>query len=206
MSGHYRPRERLIEQDLARELGVSRTSLREALRRLVAEGLLVVIHRRGTFVVELSEDDLKEIYSLRLALEVLAVETLIETITPAQIKELRDLLVEMGQPLAPTDIRTRVDRDLRFHEAICRFSGHSRLFAIWSKMGDQLRSYFATDYRLGDEPGIVETHRALLDCIEARDKEAALATLRQHILEAAARVGRSGLVRSSSSSLEVATR
>src|SRR5690349_11978372 len=83
LKGELRPGERLIEGELAERLGVSRAPLREALKQLIAEGLLVNVSRRGTTVIELTEKDIREIFSLRMALESLAVELITPTITPA---------------------------------------------------------------------------------------------------------------------------
>jgi DNA-binding GntR family transcriptional regulator len=188
VKGYFRPGQRLIEEELASQLGVSRLPLGRAFAQLVSEGLLQKVNHRGTFVVELSAKDLRESYSLRCALEMLAVETLIDTCTAEKLGELRSLVQEMEQLAAAEDNWHLVDVEMRFHSALCRLSGNSRLYAAWSVIYSQLQCFFATDFRYQQDPHVASGHQHIVDCIAAGDKPAATSAVREHIQTSAERV------------------
>jgi len=104
VAGSFRPGERLNEASLCEQFGVSRAPVREALKQLVAEGLLVKIPHKGCFVVELTAKDIREIYSLRHALEILAVKLVVENVVPEQLEPLRMILTEMKASIDQRDI------------------------------------------------------------------------------------------------------
>lgn len=183
-SGALAPGERLVEQNLCEELGVSRAPLREALRQLMGEGLVVAVPHKGTSVVELTRDDMLEIYRLRAALEPLAVERLIELGDPAHLADLRGIIAELEAALPERDPATVAALDMRFHERMCELSGLPRLLAAWRSLGNQLRSYFTVADYFYDNRSMVENHEQLVRVIEERDLERALALLQQHILGA----------------------
>jgi DNA-binding GntR family transcriptional regulator len=186
--GDFYPGERLSEEKLAEKFKVSRAPIREAFRELVKEGLLIHIPRKGTYVIELNETDIKEIYSLRQALELLAVEILVDKINPEQIEILKCLIEEMKVSLNAKDVLNTMQLDMRFHEELCRFSGHSRLLKTWLSISSQLRSFFASTERLYEDSQLVERHQTLVQSIASGDKQAAKETLRNHITDAANRL------------------
>jgi DNA-binding GntR family transcriptional regulator len=184
-AGDLQPGERLIEMDLAEKLGISRAALRESLRDLTAEGLLVTKPHHGTFVVELSETDVAEIYSLREALETLAVELLVDRATEADLDVLRDIGRRMRKAVEDRDQREIVDLDMEFHETLCKLSGHSRLHQTWSRMAGQLLTFFAKADPLYDDDEFVDRHLAMIDSIASGDRAEAMAAIREHISNAA---------------------
>lgn len=188
VSGKLLPGQRLIETEMAETFSVSRAPLREALRQLSADGLVQIIPRKGTFVVELSDDDIREIYSLRLALESLATEILMKDITAKQLTTLQAVIEEMEKAQRQSERWRLVGLDIRFHELICRMSGHSRLYKAWSRMGDQLRSYFAAADYLLEDTQIIHSHKQLIAAISGGDEKEAYETLRVHIVAAAERL------------------
>src|SRR5574344_2068817 len=95
ISGVLRPGERLMEIQLAEELGVSRTPVREAIRKLELEGFVIMIPRRGTYVANLSIKDINDVYEIRISLDVLAAGLAAERIEPEEIAELNRLLLEI---------------------------------------------------------------------------------------------------------------
>jgi DNA-binding GntR family transcriptional regulator len=185
VSGDLRPGERLNETTLCEHFGVSRAPLREALKQLSADGLLISVPHKGSFVVELTVQDVREIYSLRQALEALAVELLVETITAEQIEALNSIIDEMREAVANGDMWAVVDLDMRLHQTICEFSGHGRLYISWVRMGDLLRTFFAAARPLYDDYQVTERHIVLVDAIASGDKEKAVSTLKEHISNAA---------------------
>lgn len=188
ISGEVQPGQRLIEAELADTFGVSRAPLREALRELSADGLVQIVPRRGTFVVKLSDDDIREIYSLRLALESLAVEVLVDKSTPDQLAALQEIIQEIKGALQQSDKWRVVQLDMRFHELMCALSGHSRLTKAWLRMSDQLHSFFAAADHLYEDKQIIERHQLLVDAIASGSREDALAAIREHIVNAADRL------------------
>lgn len=188
ISGALSPGERLIEESLAEKFGVSRAPLREALKELAAAGLVVIIPRKGTFVVELTERDIWEIYTLRIALETTAVEILAGTIEPEQIETLHTLIDEMRDALRGDERESIVELDMELHESLCQFCGHTRLYEAWRRIADQLLSFLAAADQLYDDSQIIERHLTLVDAIASGNRELAVETIHEHILNAADRL------------------
>jgi DNA-binding GntR family transcriptional regulator len=188
LMGELKAGARLIEAELAERLGISRAPVREALKQLVAEGLLVNVPRRGTTVIELTEKDIREIFSLRTALEAMAVELITPTISADQIAQLDRLVKEMSAVAVTQDEAKIVDLEMRFHELLCKLSGHSRLHAAWLQMGVQLRAFFAAADPQYDNREYTERHETLLAAIASGDAAHAVATLREHVADGADRV------------------
>ena len=112
------PGERLMEIPLAEELGVSRTPIREAIRILEQEGLVVMIPRRGTYVADMSLKDVTEVFELRSILEELAAELAAERITNEEIEALEQHLVEIGNYMNENNLDKVVQADILFHEIL----------------------------------------------------------------------------------------
>jgi DNA-binding GntR family transcriptional regulator len=183
-SGALAPGERLVEQTLSEELGVSRAPVREALRQLTGEGLVVAVPHKGTTVVELSKDDIREIYRLRAALEPLAVERLIELADPAHLADLRDIIAQIGAAMPERDPIAVAALDMRFHERLCELSGLTRLLTAWRGLGNQLRSYFTVADYFYDDYSMVDNHEQIVRAIELSDLDHAYEVVQRHILGA----------------------
>jgi DNA-binding GntR family transcriptional regulator len=94
----------------------------------------------------------------------------------------------MKVSLNAKDVLNTMQLDMRFHEELCRFSGHSRLLKTWLSISSQLRSFFASTERLYEDSQLVERHQTLVQSIASGDKQAAKETLRNHITDAANRL------------------
>jgi GntR family transcriptional regulator, gluconate operon transcriptional repressor len=185
LAGGFRPGEHLVEAKIAEQLAISRGPVREAFKLLRAEGLLKEEPRRGTFVVSLSADDVREIYGLRAALEGRAARMLARRRDPGALERLRsladeiDAAVKAGSP-------ARVSRaDLAFHQALCQLSGNARIVEVFDRYVPTLRGLLQLDelvLRSLDE--VSSQHRPLLQAIEAGDEEAAAAAFEAHSEEA----------------------
>lgn len=183
LSGRLSPGERLSEQDLAKSLKVSRGPIREALDRLERQGL-VISHPNGrSYVARLSRQDLEEVYSLRIALETLAVQLASRCATSRALEDLQAVVDAMAA-FKNGDLTEQqaAEMDLRFHDALCRASNNKRLYDIWSNLRPQLhilllsRNVADPDFR----NLAVKTHQAILDAIRARDEERATALMQAH--------------------------
>jgi DNA-binding GntR family transcriptional regulator len=171
--GRLRPGQRLNEQWLATEMGVSRPPLREAIRVLEQEGLVVSVPRRGAFVRQLTGDDIFEIYVVRCALEGMAAELLVASADEESTAQLQRIIDRVESPTTD-DLRAKIDEDLQFHRTLVRLSGNVRLAAMWEQLAGQLRlaltlvdpSFFDVDY-------VELTHRSLVEAIARGDSVAA---------------------------------
>jgi GntR family transcriptional regulator of gluconate operon len=185
LSGGLRQGERLIEAHIAEQLGISRGPLREAFKALRAEGLVVDVPNRGTFVVRLSSTDVREIFDLRAAIETHAARTLAQRAGKAQVRELRTLLERLEAAAASGDVRAVSRADLAFHEAVCRLSGNRRLHAVFTRDVPTMQALIKIDDQLYHSlADMAREHRPLLEAIETRAPEAAAAGFEAHIDQA----------------------
>lgn len=182
IDGTFSPGERLMEIQLADEMGVSRTPVREAIRKLELEGFVVMIPRRGTYVADISIRDITEIYEIRTCLDVLSAGLAAERITDEELEALNRLLVEIGQYIAENNMEKIVEADTAFHDILYQASRNERLRSIINNLREQLTGIRG---RSMSYPGrLVETmdeHRALVDSIATRDVERAQNAARVHI-------------------------
>lgn len=182
IDGTFSPGERLMEIQLADEMGVSRTPVREAIRKLELEGFVVMIPRRGAYVADISIRDITEIYEIRTCLDVLSAGLAAERITDEELEALNRLLVEIGQYIAENNMEKIVEADTAFHDILYQASRNERLRSIINNLREQLTGIRG---RSMSYPGrLVETmdeHRALVDSIAARDVERAQNAARVHI-------------------------
>lgn len=183
--GTLAPGTRLLEVEAARQLGVSRGPLREALRILESEGLISSEPGHGSHVVQISERDIREIYSLRRILEEEAFRLAAQGATDAQLQQLDDILEAMFEAAGRGDHDTVLDLDLEFHKQVWRMSGHSRLEAYLNEVAAQARMYIAVQTSLYDDLAAgISDHREMLGALRERDPERAIRALLGHLQEA----------------------
>lgn len=197
-SGVYAPGDRLVERRLADRFGVSHIPLREALARLVEEGLVVRPPRRGARVASLSPRMLEEVSSLRVVLEQFAVRRVQGRITPAAREELQGIVDGMIRAAAHHDLALVHKLDQEFHEYLWRLTDHALLMEV----AGQLRSRVSHFYRAAAAPlgpnGLrrhAESHQELLDVIGSGDRRAAERAMERHIQAAAQRIADARLTR-----------
>ena len=180
-SGELQGGDRLVEAKIAEQLAVSRGPVREAFRLLGAEGLVREEPRRGTFVVRLTEADVRDVYDLRVALESRAARLTIERGDPATMRVLRGVLDELQGAAGEHSLAAQAD--YRFHEAVCRASGNGRLHDTFVRQATELRTLLRIDEELLEhEPfSITDEHEALLAVLASGDAERAENAFRQHV-------------------------
>jgi DNA-binding GntR family transcriptional regulator len=180
LDGELAPGKRLRSDALATELAVSRTPVREALRKLEAEGL-VDASRSGLVVRALTEDDLTDISYIREALEGMAARLAAENATRADIEELEVLLEDMEAVAARGDIAILRGLTGEFHALVCRASRNRRLIQALAALLDQVRQVqSSTLYMEGRPVDAIAEHRDLVRAIAGRDPERAEALARAH--------------------------
>jgi len=180
IQGDLPPGERLRSDALASELRVSRTPVREALRKLEAEGLVARLGS-GLVVRALSERELTEVFYVREALEGMAARLAAENATPSEISEIRELLEDMEAVHRRGDIGMLRRLTGEFHQLVCRASHNDRLLQSLKALLDHIRQIeTSTLYKAGRPAAALQEHRDLLLAIEAHDGDRAEQTARQH--------------------------
>jgi DNA-binding GntR family transcriptional regulator len=186
LRGRFAPGERLVEADLARELGISRGPIREALGVLERDGIVVNVPRKGKFVLNFDRVLINEIYSLRKVLEIYAVELIIERLTDTEGEALSIAVAQIEDAASLGSISLAAERDLEFHNRLYELSGHQLLRTVWTKnMASKLRMLVNITTRTHDP--LMDTrgsHRALIDAILAGDKPEARRLVCQHVDDA----------------------
>ena len=141
LRGELKPGERLMEIALSQRLGVSRTPVREAIRMLEQEGLVIMIPRKGAQVAEISEKDLKDVLEVRLGLEELAVRIACQRITEEELEELEQAVKEFEEAMKRDDLGALAAADVKVHEVIYGSTHNKRLVQIISNIREQMYRY-----------------------------------------------------------------
>ena len=182
LKGELKPGERLMEIQLAKKLGVSRTPVREAIRKLELEGLVLMIPRKGAEVAEITAQDLEDVLEVRGALEELAVKDACEHITDEQLVELQKAAEEFKRCLREEDIIACVHADIRFHEIIYGATNNRRLLQILNNLREQMYRYRMEYLKDKDmHQTLLDEHEAIRMALKSHDKEKAGEAIRIHI-------------------------
>ena len=180
ITGDLAAKTRLMEPELARQLGVSRTPLREAIRQLEVEGFLTTIPRVGTFVSEVSARDVEDTYAIRAVLEGLAARQAAENPDPAKGPALRAILAELEQK--SSDYRVYHEAAGRFHDVILGLSHNQRLRAMYQSLTYQVTRFRSLSLAVGQRPKVsVREHRRIAAAILGGRPGEAERLMRAHI-------------------------
>ncbi|MFM9554574.1 MULTISPECIES: GntR family transcriptional regulator [Streptomyces] len=194
LSFHYAPGQRLVERELIEEIGVSRTTIREALRELAAEGLVKTIPQKGAVVVVPSLQEALELYELRAALEALAVRRFTEVASDDQVAELRAAFEQLAEVANGDGDTLRIlQAKGQFYDVLLRGCGNRSVHSTLGGVQARLSLLRATSLaQPGRTARSVQELRAMVEAIEARNPEAAVRACNHHI-EQAKRAGLEGL-------------
>lgn len=182
--GRIPPAARLFEVSLAREMGTSRAPVREALSQLEREGLVVKEPNRGARVVELTEEIVREVASLRGLLEGFAASLAAVRLTEGQFAALDAMVQGMDQAVRDGEYARLVELDYQFHDFICRNSGHRTLYETWSAISGKVRLYLSTTnlmYR--NLKLVVRGHGEIVTALRTRDAAQASRAIQAHLGE-----------------------
>jgi DNA-binding GntR family transcriptional regulator len=189
LDGTVPPGGQLRERDIATDLGVSRSPLREAMTRLEEEGLIVKIPFRGAFVAEVSAQEVAEIASIRLLVEPYAGELALEALRGPERSRLTRTIEDLHRATEENDIPASIDAHLQFHRLFYDLSGHSVLRSLWNGWETKLRLYLTVDHRsYGDLHDIAVEHQRLAAVALEGDTEMFRQELARHF-QAALRAG-----------------
>ena len=182
LKGELQPGERLMEIKLAERLGVSRTPIREAIRKLELEGLVVMIPRKGAAVANITEKDTKDVLEVRRTLEMFAVEVACDRITSEQLVQLKEGAKAFEASKGSMDLIRIAETDMSFHEIIYEATHNERLVQMLNNLRENMYRYrieYLKDPNYYDS--LVKEHQEILGAIEAGDKERARKCMRDHI-------------------------
>lgn len=184
LAGRIAPGEHLVEQALAEQLGISRISVREALRQLAHEGLIEIIPNRGAYVRRFTAADIEEVFRLRAALEGMAGEVVVANANEADLAALQEVVDELAGFEAAGDRVRGSEADTEFHRRLMLMSGQRRAYAIWQSMSAQITMVvYSVSSNYPSFAGVAERHQRIIDLVRAGDGAALSDTLRRHILE-----------------------
>ncbi|MCQ2508084.1 MAG: GntR family transcriptional regulator, partial [Dorea sp.] len=183
LRGELKPGERLLEIQLSKQLGVSRTPVREAIRKLELEGLVIMIPRRGAEVADITEKSLKDVLEVRKALEELAVQLACEKMQPEEIALLKKESERFREVAATNpDVTAVAEADVRFHEVIYNATGNQKLISLLNNLREQMYRFRVEFLKRTDVyQTVYEEHEELVRYIEAKDKDAASKATSIHI-------------------------
>jgi DNA-binding GntR family transcriptional regulator len=183
--GRLAPGEHIIERDIADAAQLSRGPVRDALRILENEGLVIRHPRRGTYVTGMTLRDAEEIYSLRQPLELLAVDYAIRSASDEQINELDEIVNRMVALLGQGYTQVEAtELDLVFHDTLYAISGHRRLQAAWAALRGQVSMLILLHRRLNPtdfREKAIEYHREIIAGLRRRDVGAAHVSVERHL-------------------------
>ena len=189
MYGSLAPGDQLGEAELAGQLGVSRGPLREAMQRLVQEGLLRSERHRGLFVRELTPDDVRDVYVARLAVERTACELIMRGNRGEALARLTPAVERLAQAAASGDRDAMSDADQEFHQTLVSCAGNSRLERMTQTLLVETRMCLTVMQDVYPEPEeLLEEHRRILDAIVEGAEDRLLALIESHMIDTVARI------------------
>ena len=182
LRGELKPGERLMEIQLAKKLGVSRTPIREAIRKLELEGLVLMIPRKGAEVADITEKNTRDVLEVRKVLETLAVQLACDRIGAGGLETLEREAEIFETALKKGDITEIAEADVRFHDAIYTATDNQKLIQILNNLGEQMYRY-RMEYIKNPEvyPKLIKEHQKLISHLKSREKEEAVKIVCEHI-------------------------
>jgi len=182
LNGEISPRQHLIEAKIAKEIGTSRTPVREAFHSLELEGLIESIPRVGYVVKSISEQEVEEICEMRMAIEGVAARWAIEKAYKKLVEELEKNISVVEEKVSKGDVRAFVDMDARFHEIISKFSGSKRLLELAQTLRRHMLRYrIQSIYSVDNVLRAINGHKGILRAIEKRNFEKVNKAIRHHM-------------------------
>jgi DNA-binding GntR family transcriptional regulator len=182
VTGQLEPGARLVEAQISEQLRTSRGPVRDALRQLEHEGLVVSAPYRGAVVLGVSEEEVQQVLiPIRLVLERFSFLKALERMTDEDFAELAKQVWSMGEAARAGDLRRIVEADIAFHELVLSRSGLPHTMQVWRSIQHRIRTYFFRHGRFRALDGIADEHRQLLEALQTRDPDQVLAVLEPHI-------------------------
>lgn len=182
ISGILKPGERLMEVQLAEKLGVSRTPIREAIRKLELEGLVIMIPRKGAYVADLSIKDITDVLEVRGALESLAAGLAALRMTEEEIEDLEMIAVQFNQAIEENDMDKMVQKDIEFHDKIFKATRNERLIQISNNLREQVQRFRIMYIEKSNKSKkLAKDHYEIAEAISQRNIDKAEELAKKHI-------------------------
>lgn len=182
LTGELKPGERLMEIHLANRLGVSRTPIREAIRKLELEGLVTMIPRRGAEVAQITEKSMNDVLEVRRAVDALCVELACDRISEEALEELKKACDAFEMAVKTKDVKQIAQADVALHDIIVQATGNNRLIQLVNTLSEQMYRYrFEYIKDISQHENLVEEHRVIYQAIVNKDKETASRAAKEHI-------------------------
>ncbi|MBL8117093.1 MAG: GntR family transcriptional regulator [Anaerolineae bacterium] len=183
ISAALKPGEKLVELDIAAQMGTSQGPVREALQRLEHDGLVERRARIGSFVTFLKMDEMREMVDIRSSVETFAIRRTAKTITNTQCDELDNLIEQMTEAATNHDIMTLAQIDMKFHQNIIIWSESETLLRVWSTMGNQIQRFVVQTHSEAytDYVEIATRHAPIVQALRAHDGDAGVECIQHHI-------------------------
>ncbi|MFZ7133568.1 MAG: GntR family transcriptional regulator [Eubacteriales bacterium] len=182
INGDFKPSQRLMEVQLAEKMGVSRTPVREAIRKLELEGLVVMVPRKGAYVAGLSSEDVKEVVEIRCVLEGLAAKLAAQKSTSEDIEKMKSIIENFEYATKNKRIPDLISYDSDFHEVIYQAAKNGKLIQMINGLREQVQRFrvaYFTQFHNTDI--LLEEHKNLLKAIINKDSELARKVAENHI-------------------------
>ena len=182
LNGELKPGERLLENQLAEKLGVSRTPVREALRMLEQENLVALVPRKGAQVLDLSATDIKNVLEIRSALEAVAMRHACLSMDVENLNELKELNVEFERAFEEKDYERVATTDEKMHDIIFAAANNDRLVQIIGNMRAQVYRYRMAYLKVYEtKTAVINHHRGIINAIENHLVDEGIKVMAEHI-------------------------
>jgi len=182
ISGELKPGERLMEVQLAEKIGVSRTPVREAIRKLELEGLVEMLPRKGAHVSEITDKDIMDVLEVRTSLDGLATSLAAYRMSSDELKSLNNVLAHLTGFIEKENLQGSIKRDVEFHEIIYRSSRNDKLIQISNNLREQVQRFrviYLKDY--SSPKALIQEHINIIEALTAKDTMAAQKAAETHI-------------------------
>ncbi len=189
ISGKLKPGEKIIENELAHKMKISRSPIREALRILGKDGLVTLTPRRRAEVAEISHKEVKEIYAIRANLESLAAMLAISSLNPEQIRRMENLLKKMSIETKKNDINGILKLNEKFHDILLKSSDNIKLDQLIHSLRVQIQRFRVASLSLpGRLKEVLSEHQKIMDACRRRDSSLVEECVKEHIIRAGNRL------------------
>lgn len=182
--GRFQPGDHITEVEIAQQMRVSHGPVREAMRELESEDLLVIEPHRGAFVKSFTAKDIREVYQFRSAIETAAVGLALDRLTEADLQHLDSLIDRMRQASAESDLDGLIELDLEFHRVLCARCGNQRMYAAWLRLSSPIRLFLTMAVpRYLSPQDTAESHPPIVAALRRRDAAAAIRHMEHGVLD-----------------------
>jgi len=183
LTGRLKPRERLVESEISSQLSVKRFAARKAIQELAQKGFVELIPNKGARVIDLADPEVEDNYRVRMSLELLAAEIMVERITAADLKAIRKIQKEYVEVVARGRTKEMILKNEEFHKALLRTTGNRFLCELLDKIKNAVFSLrYNTYFMLGIASRTISDHEAILRALEKRDLKTLKRILRESII------------------------